>query len=126
MNSSTKVRSAGAGQAGGTFDIVTGCAEQVETRLCSLFGIIQYGCYRRSTAFFSSSGGFHRIGDQTVLDVTGRGVHIKTGAGFFGSLAVATHQPGKLFGHFWGGTAVDQFLLDAIELRKFREDGCST
>src|SRR5690606_18851786 len=59
--------------------------------------------------------------DKTILDIAWGGVHVECGADGFGGIGVSPHKVDKPVGLLVVYAAVDQFLFNAAEFRKFRE-----
>src|SRR5262249_25710643 len=60
-----------------TFDVIAWRALEVESRFGGVFRIIEHCSDWRSAAFTGCARGFHRIRQQTVLDIPRRRIHVE-------------------------------------------------
>src|ERR1700722_11552095 len=76
----------------------------------------------RSSTLARRAGGLHRIGDQSVLDVAGGGIHFETGVDGLRPGSVITHQLDEAIGLARIHAAIDKTLFHSAELGKLRQD----
>ncbi len=114
---------AGAGLRGHAFNIVARRAQQGQP------GVVAY-CGKSSTSRTGATPPLRAAPADLMASVIrpssmlpGEGFISKPGMHRLGARGVGLHQVVEALGELIGGAAVDQFLLDAVELRKFGEDG---
>ena len=114
---------AGADLRGHALDIVAGRALQREAGHADVLGIVDDVADRRDAAFARRAGGLDGVGDEAVADVARRRVEGEVGLHGAGARGVGLHEAGEALGELIGGAAVDELLLDAMQLGKFGEHG---
>ena len=104
------------------FDVVSRRALQIQSRLRRVFGIVEHRGHRRRAALLRRSRGFHRIGQQSVAHIAGRRIHFESRSRPPRPAPHSPHQLNESIADFFALAAIDQFLLHAAQLRKFRQD----
>src|SRR5207237_6447809 len=107
---------------GDALHVITGGALQIEASLARIFRIIQHGGDGRGSAFFCRAGRLHRVGEKSVADISGRGIHFESGANGLGASGVVAHELDESVGYFLSNAAVDQFLFHSAQLGKLGEN----
>ena len=104
-------------------DVVARRAEQSEAGCRRVLREVEHVADGSDAALARRTGRLDGVGDESVFDVAGRGIHFETRMHGFGARGVSLHQVEEALGEFVGGAAVDELLLDAVKLGKLAEDG---
>ena len=72
--------------------------------------------------FFAAPGGFHRVGQQSIADISRRRIHIKAGIDGFRPRRIALISCMNRSATSVGHASIDQLLFHSAKLRKFTQN----
>src|SRR5205085_12070887 len=98
---------AGTDLGGHALDVIAGRALQMESGLAGIFGVVENRRDGRRSAFLCSTGRFHRVGKQTVANVSRRRIHFEAGANGLCPSSVVAHELDEAICNLLPNTAVD-------------------
>ncbi len=108
------------------FHVVSRRAMQIQSRLRGIFRIIEHGGNGRCAALLRRARGFHRIRQQTVLDIPRRRIHLEAREHSFGARCIIPHELRKTLRNLSADAAIDKLLFDTAELGEFGKDAYAT
>src|SRR5690606_30812167 len=96
---------------GCSFYVISWCAYEVQSSVGGFLRIVQYVYDGRAASFFGCAGTFDSIRNKAIPYISGRGVHMESGANLFRRLTICLHQTDKFMRGIWVDGPINKILF---------------